>query len=80
MAKKRSSSAEAVYRVVDIIGTSTVSWEDAAKQAVETAGGSLRDLRIAEVVKLDVKVEDGKVAAYRARLALSFKYDPSSAE
>lgn len=76
MAKKRSGSGEAVYRVVDIIGTSTVSWEDAAKQAVETAGSSLRDLRIAEVVKLDVKVEDGKVAAYRARLALSFKYEP----
>jgi flavin-binding protein dodecin len=74
MAKKRSG--EAVYRVVDIIGTSKVSWEDAAKQAVETAGASLRDLRIAEVVKLDVKVEDGKVAAYRARLALSFKYSP----
>ena len=74
MAKKRTS--EAVYRVVDIIGTSTVSWEDAAKKAVETAGGSLRDLRIAEVVKLDVKVEDGKIAAFRARLALSFKYSP----
>jgi flavin-binding protein dodecin len=65
----------AVYRVTDVIGTSSVSWEDAAKAAVKTASKSLRDLRIAEVTKLDVKVEDGKVTQFRTRLSLSFKYD-----
>ena len=64
-----------VYRVTEIIGTSTKSWEDAAKTAVETAAKSLRELRIAEVTKLDMKVEDGKVVAYRARVSLSFKYE-----
>jgi flavin-binding protein dodecin len=64
----------AVYRVTDVIGTSPNSWEDAAKNAVKTAASSLRDLRIAEVTKLDVKVEDGKVTQFRARLSLSFKY------
>ncbi len=64
-----------VYRVTEIIGTSTKSWEDAARNAVETAAKSLRDLRIAEVSKLDMKIEDGKVVAYRARVSLSFKYD-----
>jgi flavin-binding protein dodecin len=59
---------------VDVIGTSPTSWEDAARNAVKTAASSLRDLRIAEVVKLDVKVDNGKVSAFRARLALSFKY------
>ena len=73
MAKKQAESG--VYRVTDIIGTSTVSWEDAAKRAVETAAKSLRDLRIAEVNKLDMKIEGGKVVAYRARVSLSFKYD-----
>jgi len=73
MAKKNVDSG--VYRVTEIIGTSTVSWEDAAKNAVEIASKSLRDLRIAEVSKLDLKIEDGKVAAYRARLSLSFKYE-----
>ena len=73
MAKKNSDTG--VYRVTQIIGTSKVSWEDAAKSAVETAGKSLRDLRIAEVEKLDMKVEDGKVVAYRARISLSFKYE-----
>lgn len=75
MAKARKSADSGVYRVTEIIGTSTISWEDAAKIAVETAGKSLRDLRIAEVSKLDMKVEDGKVVAYRARISLSFKYD-----
>jgi len=65
----------AVYRVTDVIGTSSTSWEEAAKSAVKTASKSLRDLRIAEVTKLDVKVEDGKVTQFRARLSLSFKYD-----
>ena len=73
MAKKKSDSG--VYRVTEIIGTSTVSWEAAAKNAVETAAKSLRDLRIAEVSKLDMKIEGGKVVAYRARVQLSFKYD-----
>ena len=61
---------------MEVVGVSEQSWEDAARHAVETASGSLRDLRIAEVTKLDVKVEDGKVAAFRARLSLSFKYEP----
>jgi flavin-binding protein dodecin len=73
MAKKKSESG--VYRVTDIIGTSKVSWEDAATRAVELAAKSLRDLRIAEVSKLDMKIENGKVVAYRARVSLSFKYD-----
>ncbi len=72
MAKK--SSSEGVYRVIDVIGSSTVSWEDAAKNAVETASKSLRDLRIAEVTQMDMKVEKGKVIAYRTRVQLSFKY------
>ncbi|HWA39073.1 MAG TPA: dodecin family protein [Burkholderiales bacterium] len=65
----------AVYRVTEVIGTSPNSWEEAAKNAVKTAAKSLRDLRIAEITKLDVKVEDGKITQFRARLALSFKYD-----
>ena len=73
MPKKNSS--DGVYRVIDVIGTSTQSWEDAAKSAVATASKSLRDLRIAEVSKLDLKVEGGKVVAYRARVQLSFKYE-----
>jgi flavin-binding protein dodecin len=68
-------TADAVYKVVEVIGTSTQSWEDAAKKAVETAAHTLRDLRIAEVVKMDMKVEDGKVHAYRTRVLLSFKYE-----
>ena len=70
-----SKGGGAVYRVVDVIGTSPNSWEDAARNAVKTASSSLRDLRIAEIVKLDMKVEDGKVQAYRARVMLSFKYE-----
>jgi len=72
MAKKNS---ESVYRVTEIIGTSPVSWEEAAKNAVETAAKSLRDLRVAEVCKLDMKVDAGKVVEYRARVSLSFKYE-----
>jgi len=74
MAKKRASS-DGVYRVIDVVGTSSVSWEDAAAKAVAVASKSLRDLRIAEVSKLDMKVENGKVVAYRARVQLSFKYE-----
>jgi flavin-binding protein dodecin len=73
MAKKIAS--EGIYRVTEVIGTSTISWEDAAKNAVTAASKSLRDLRIAEITKLDMKVEGGKVLAYRARVSLSFKYD-----
>jgi flavin-binding protein dodecin len=73
MAKK--DGTEGVYRVIDVIGTSKTSWEDAAKNAVETAAKSLRDLRIAEVTKMDVKVENGKLVAYRTRVQLSFKYE-----
>lgn len=65
----------AVYRVTDVIGTSPNSWEEAARNAVKMASKSLRDLRIAEVTKLDVKVEDGKLTQFRTRLSLSFKYD-----
>ena len=71
---RKPRAADGVYRVIDVIGTSTQSWEDAASNAVATASKSLRDLRIAEVSKLDVKIEDGKVVQFRARLALSFKY------
>jgi hypothetical protein len=64
-----------VYKVIELVGTSELSWEEAAKNAVETAASSLKNLRIAEVNKLDMKIEDGKVVAYRARVAISFKYD-----
>ena len=73
MAKKQAT--EGVYRVTEVIGTSAMSWEDAAKNAVAAASKTLRDLRIAEISKLDMKVEDGKVVAYRACILLSFKYD-----
>ena len=69
--------AVSVYRVTEVIGVSSESWEAAAQQAVETASASLRDLRIAEVVKLDVTIEDGKVSRFRTRLSLSFKYEAS---
>ena len=69
-----AKAGNAVYRVTEVIGTSTQSWEDAVKNAVKTASGTLRDLRIAEIEKLDVKIENGKVTQFRARLALSFKY------
>ena len=73
MAKKQAT--EGVYRVTEVIGTSAMSWEDAASNAVAAAAKTLRDLRIAEVSKLDMKVENGKVVAYRARILRSFKYD-----
>ena len=66
---------ESVYKVTEIVGTSKRSWEDAAKRAVETAGKSLRELRIAEVSDLDMTVENGKVSTYRAKVKLSFKYE-----
>ena len=66
---------ESVYKIIDLVGTSTKSWEDAVSSVIKKASQSLRDLRIAEVKDLDVKIEDGKIAAYRARVALSFKYE-----
>ena len=72
---KQAEAAGTVYKRVEVIGTSTQSWEDAAKNAVETAARSLRGLRVAEVDQLDLKVEDGKVRAYRARVLVSFKLE-----
>lgn len=66
--------AGSTYKIIELVGTSDVSWEEAAATAVETASESLKDLRIAEVTKLDVTIENGKLTAYRARLDLSFKY------
>ncbi len=63
-----------VYKVVQLVGSSKTSWEEAAKNAIDTASKSLKDLRVAEIGKLDLKLEDGKVKAYRARVSLSFKY------
>jgi hypothetical protein len=65
---------ESVYKVIELVGTSSESWEKAATNAVETASKSLKDLRIAEVVELDMQIEDGKVRTYRAKVKLSFKY------
>ena len=66
--------AGSTYKIIELVGTSDVSWEDAAKGAVETAGESLRDLRVAEITKLDLTIENGKVTFYRARINVSFKY------
>ncbi len=67
--------SDSVYKVIELVGTSAKSWEEAAKNAVETASKSLKDLRVAEVREMDMKVENGKVVAYRARVNLSFKYE-----
>ena len=67
--------AESVYKVIELIGTSTESWEKAAVAALKRAGKTLRDLRVAEITKLDMKIDDGKVVAYRARVSMSFKYE-----
>jgi dodecin len=74
-ASEGETMTESIYRVTEVIGTSTTSWEEAAKNAVETAAQSLRDLRVGEIVKLDLAIEDGKVAHYRARVNISFKYE-----
>ncbi|SPD76227.1 conserved hypothetical protein [uncultured Desulfobacterium sp.] len=66
--------AGSTYKIIELVGTSDKSWEDAAKLAVETAGESLKDLRVAEITKLDMTIEDGKVTSYRARVNVSFKY------
>jgi hypothetical protein len=73
MAKVRGKGS--VYRVTELVGTSRTSWEDAARNAVETAARSLRDLRVAEVTKTDLLIEGGKVVAFRVRVSLSFKYE-----
>ena len=67
--------ADSVYKVIELVGTSTESWEKAACAAVEQASKSLRDLRIAEVVEMDIQIDDGKVRAYRTKIKLSFKYE-----
>lgn len=67
-----------VYKIIELVGTSDISWEEAAKHAVETASGTLQDLRIAEVNKLDMRIEKGKVVEYRAKVNLSFKYEAGS--
>ena len=72
--RKKSGTTDSVYKIVEVIGASTKSWEDAATNAVARASHTLRDLRIAEVVKQDMKVENGKIKAYRTRVLLSFKY------
>ncbi|HMJ12853.1 MAG TPA: dodecin family protein, partial [Polyangiaceae bacterium] len=72
---KEGVMAESVYKIIELVGTSTESWEKAANAAVETASQSLRDLRIAEVAELDMQLEGGKVIAYRARVRVSFKFD-----
>lgn len=69
------AAADSVYKIIELVGTSNRSWEEAAKNAVEKAGKSLRNLRIAEIVTLDLKVENNKVMAYRARVKVSFKYE-----
>jgi flavin-binding protein dodecin len=77
MAKKASKkSADAVYKIVEVVGSSPKSWEDAARAAVEAAAKTLRDLRVAEITKLDMKIDkSGKVVAYRARVSMSFQYE-----
>lgn len=72
--------ADSVYRVTELVGTSSTSWEAAAKAAIETASKSLRDLRVAEVTRQDVTIENGKVATYRVRLNVSFKYEGTPAK
>jgi dodecin len=71
----RGRNAMSVYKIIELVGTSQVSWEDAAMEAVTTASKSLRELRIAEITKLDLKIESGKPIAYRARVNISFKYE-----
>jgi dodecin len=72
---RSATMTDSIYRVTEVIGTSTESWEDAARHAVETAAESLRDLRVGEVVKLDVTIDEGRVTHYRARVNISFKYE-----
>jgi flavin-binding protein dodecin len=73
--KEEGIMADSVYKVIELVGTSTESWEKAAQVAVDQASKSLRDLRIAEVVEMDIQIDDGKVRAYRTKIKLSFKYE-----
>ena len=73
--RKEDEMAESVYKVIELVGTSAESWEKAAASAVEMASKSLRDLRIAEVVEMDMQIENGKVVTYRAKVKISFKYE-----
>ncbi|UCH66036.1 MAG: dodecin domain-containing protein [Ignavibacterium sp.] len=66
--------ADSIYKVIELVGTSNVSWEDAAKKVIERAGKTLKDLRVAEVAEQDLKIEDGKVVAYRTKLRVSFRF------
>ncbi len=75
MAKSSGKKVETVYKIVEVVGSSPLSWEDAARAAVESAAKKLRNMRVAEITKLDMKIDDGKVIAYRARVSLSFKYE-----
>jgi flavin-binding protein dodecin len=75
--EKERKMAESVYKVIELVGTSTESWEKAATAAVERAAQTLRDLRVAEVVELDIVLDDGKVTTYRAKLKVSFKFEGS---
>jgi flavin-binding protein dodecin len=72
---RAEQQADTVYKIVDVVGVSKESWEDAARNAVETAAGTLRDLRVAEVTKMDMKIQNGKVTEFRTRVSLSFKYE-----
>jgi len=76
--ERRLTMSESVYKVIELVGSSSTSWEDAAKNAVETAGKTLKDLRIAEITQMDMKIENGKITAYRAKIKLSFKYQSSN--
>lgn len=70
--------SDSVYKIIELVGTSPTSWEDAAKNAVDLASKSLRDLRVAEIANLDLKIEDGRVVAYRAKVKVSFKFEPGA--
>jgi flavin-binding protein dodecin len=73
--ERRTDMSESIYKVIELVGSSPTSWEDAARKAVEEAGKTLKNLRIAEINKLDMRIEEGKVTAYRARVTVSFKYE-----
>ncbi len=75
MQRMEDVMAESVYKIIELVGTSTESWEKAAKAAVDRASKSLRDLRVAEIAQLDMQLKDGKVEAYRAKVKVSFKYE-----
>ena len=77
LGRKESNVAESVYKIIELVGTSTESWEKAAAAAVDRASETLRDLRIAEIAELDIQLEDGKVRVYRAKVKVSFKYEGS---